>query len=180
MVHINRLLEELIDREGDYVDHHDDRGGPTRWGITQQVARTHGYTGDMRALPRTSAEHIYRMLYWEKPGFDRVAHHAPLIAAELFDTGVNMGPAVATGFLQRALNALNRNERDYGDIAIDRQLGPVTLAALEHFILARGRQGETVLLKAIEALQGERYIALAEARPANESFLYGWIANRIG
>jgi len=180
MVHIDQLLEELIDREGGYVDHHHDRGGPTRWGITQQVAQAHGYHGDMRALPRASAEHIYRMLYWEKPGFDKVARHAPLIAAELFDTGVNMGPAVATGFLQRALNALNRNGRDYGDIAIDRQLGPITLAALEHFILARGRKGETVLLKAIEALQGERYIALAEARPANESFLYGWMANRIG
>ena len=37
-----------------------------------------------------------------------------------------------------------------------------------------------VLLKAMEALQGERYIALAESRPANEAFLYGWLANRIG
>ena len=33
-------------------------------------------------------------------------------------------------------------------------------------------------LKAIEALQGERYVALAERRPANEAFLYGWLANR--
>jgi hypothetical protein len=44
----------------------------------------------------------------------------------------------------------------------------------------RGKAGEKVLLKAIEALQGERYVALAESRPANEAFLYGWLANRIG
>ncbi len=37
-----------------------------------------------------------------------------------------------------------------------------------------------MLLKAIEALQGERYVALAERRPANEAFLYGWLANRLG
>jgi hypothetical protein len=37
-----------------------------------------------------------------------------------------------------------------------------------------------VLVKAIDALQGERYIALAERRPANEAFLYGWLAQRIG
>jgi hypothetical protein len=46
---------------------------------------------------------------------------------------------------------------------------------------ARGRRGgETVLLRALEALQGERYLRLAEKRPANEAFLYGWLANRIG
>ena len=44
----------------------------------------------------------------------------------------------------------------------------------------RGRGGEQVLLKAVEALQGERYLALAERRPANEAFLYGWLANRLG
>ena len=40
--------------------------------------------------------------------------------------------------------------------------------------------GETVLMHALEALQGERYLRLAERRPANEAFLYGWLANRIG
>ena len=48
------------------------------------------------------------------------------------------------------------------------------------FSRRRGAAGERVLLKAIDALQGERYVALAERRPANEAFLYGWLANRIG
>jgi len=54
------------------------------------------------------------------------------------------------------------------------------LSALEAFLHARGASGEDVLLKAIEALQGARYVELAERRPANEAFLYGWLANRIG
>ena len=53
--------------------------------------------------------------------------------------------------------------------------------ALDSFLEARGKRGgETVLLHALEALQGERYVRLAERRPANEAFLYGWLANRIG
>jgi lysozyme family protein len=177
---VDELINDVIGREGGYSNHPADRGGPTRWGVTEAVARAHGYTGDMRAYPRVEAAEVYRRLYWLRPGFDRVAELAPRIAAELFDTGVNMGPAVAAGFLQRALNALNRGASDYADIPVDRCIGEVTLAALKGFMDRRGAAGETVLLKAIEALQGERYLRLAEQRPANEAFLYGWLANRLG
>lgn len=177
---IDTLVDEVIDREGGWSDHPADRGGATCWGISEAVARAEGYRGDMRRLPRATAVAIYRRRYWIAPGFDRVAALAPAIAAELFDTGVNMGPVVATGFLQRALNALNREATDYADLAIDGRIGPCTIEALSRFVAWRGAAGQAVLLKALEALQGERYLALAEARPANEAFLYGWLANRIG
>ncbi len=132
-------------------------------------------------LPRDEAAAIYRRLYWLRPRFDEVAKRAPAVAAELFDTGANMGPAVATTFLQRALTALNRNGKDYPDLVPDGRAGPRTIAALDGFLQARGRRGgQTVLLRALEALQGERYLRLAERRPANEAFLYGWLANRTG
>jgi lysozyme family protein len=134
----------------------------------------------MPALPRDEAAAIYRRLYWLRPRFDAVAERSPALAAELFDTGANMGPAVAATFLQRALTALNRNGQDYPDLVPDGRVGPRTLAALEAFLKLRGGSGETVLLRALEALQGERYLRLAERRPANEAFLYGWLANRIG
>ena len=177
---ISALIDEVIAREGGYSHHPADRGGPTNFGITQAVARANGYAGDMRKLPRALAETIYRRLYWERPGYAFVAEATPDIAAELFDSAVNMGPGTATGFLQRALNALNRNQKDYPDLKVDRTIGAKTLAALRAFMALRGKAGEKVLLKAVEALQGERYLALAESRPANESFLYGWLANRIG
>ena len=177
---IDDLIDAVIDREGGYSNHPADRGGATRWGITEAVARANGYAGDMRHFAREAAAAIYRRIYWQRPRFDQVATRAPLIAAELFDTGVNMGPAVATAFLQRALNALNRGGRDYPDVLLDGRVGPQTLAALDGFLKTRGATGEAVLLKAIEALQGERYLSLAERRPANEAFLYGWLANRLG
>lgn len=178
---LDGLIDELLEREGGYVNHPGDRGGPTNYGITEAVARAHGYGGAMRDLPRGEAAAIYTRLYWLRPGFDAVAKRSARIAAELFDTGVNMGPAVATTFLQRALTALNRNGADYPDLTPDGRVGAATLAALDAFLAVRGaRSGETVLLRALEALQGERYLRLAEKRPANEAFLYGWLANRIG
>lgn len=178
---VDMLIDELIEREGGYVNHPADKGGPTCFGITEAVARAHGYGGAMRNLPRLEAATIYRRLYWLRPRFDQVAKRSARIAAELFDTGVNMGPAVATTFLQRALTALNRNAQDYPDLTPDGRVGPLTLHAIDAFLETRGRKsGETVLMRALEALQGERYLRLAERRPANEAFLYGWLANRIG
>ncbi|MEH6789235.1 glycoside hydrolase family 108 protein [Parasphingorhabdus sp.] len=177
---IDALIDKVIALEGDFSDHPADRGGPTRWGVTEAVARGHGYGGDMRHFPRAQAAAIYKEQYWHRPAFDQIARLAPSVAAELFDTGINMGTATASGFLQRALNALNRNGRDYEDLAVDRRIGARTLGALDAFLRKRGAKAETVLLKALEALQGARYIELAESRPANEAFLYGWLAHRIG
>jgi len=177
---MDQLVDALIDREGGYVANPADRGGATRYGITEAVARAHGYAGPMPDLPRDEAAAIYRRIYWLRPGFDAIAARAPRVAAELFDTGANMGPAVAATFLQRTLTALNRNGRDYPDLVLDGRCGAQTLAALDAFLALRGAMGETVLLRAVDALQGERYLRLAGLRPANEAFLYGWLANRIG
>ena len=177
---IDEMIEDVIEREGGYVNHPADRGGPTRWGITEAVARRQGYMDDIRQLPQSDAASIYKRLYWIAPAFDKVAEASPVLAEELFDTGINMGTGTATGFLQRALNALNRNGRDYGDVTVDRRIGPATLHALHAFFRQRGAGGESVLMKAVEALQGAHYVRLAETRPSQEAFLYGWLASRIG
>jgi hypothetical protein len=194
IIDVDRLVEALVEREGGYVNNPADKGGPTCFGITEAVARANGYAGAMKLLPRDEAAVIYKRLYWLRPRFDEVAKRSGRLAAELFDTGVNMGPAVAVTFLQRALTALNRNGSDYPDLVPDGRTGPRTLAALDSFLKLRGSSpavgvgggdqqgtnGEVVLLRTLEALQGERYLRLAERRPANETFLYGWLANRIG
>jgi len=180
-IDVDELIYQLIEREGGFSNQPADAGGPTCFGITEAVARAHGYAGPMSLLPRSDAARIYKRLYWLRPRFDEVAKRCPPVAAELFDTGANMGPAVAAIFLQRALTALNRNGEDYPDLVPDGRIGAQTLAALDAFLAKRGEgRGEMVLLRALEALQGERYLRLAERRPANEAFLYGWLANRIG
>ena len=177
------LIDELIAREGGYVANPADKGGPTCFGITQAVAHAHGYTArwrGCRALPRSRST---APTTGKRRDFDQVAAVAPLVAAELFDTGVNMGVGTAAGFLRRALNALNalnRGGADYRDIAAAGAIDPAALAALKAFLHVRGTAAQAVLVKALDALQGERYLALAEQRPADEAFLYGWLANRVG
>lgn len=179
-MNVDKLIDEVIRREGGYSNHPADRGGPTNWGITEQVARAWGYKGDMRGLPRSAAATIYKNRYWTGPKFDQVATICPAIGDEMFDTAVNMGPAAAGKFLQRALNVLNRGAVDYPDIGTDGQIGPMTLAALKAFMAKRGASGGEVLRKALDGLQCARYVEIAEGRKENESFVYGWIANRVG
>lgn len=176
---IEEVLERLIAKEGGYVNDPRDTGGETIWGITARVARANGYTGPMRSMTRDQAKAIYRKQYWIRPGFSDVALVSQAVAEELFDTGVNMGPGKASEFLQIALNGLNNQARDYADIAEDGDIGPGTLAALRAYLAKRGKEGEAVLLKALNCLQGARYIDLARRRGANESFLFGWLRTRV-
>lgn len=176
---IDQIIEDVLAAEAGYVDHPDDRGGETNWGITVATARAAGYSGPMREMPRDFAKAIYRRRYIEAPGFGAIIGLSPAIAAELVDTGVNMGPTVASRFMQRTLNALNRQGRDWADIAVDGVIGPGTMRALKAALAARGDAGEAVILKALNALQGARYIELAEGRQANESFMFGWLDKRV-
>jgi lysozyme family protein len=176
---IDDYIEALIAREGGYTDHPADRGGPTMWGVTEQVARAYGYHGSMAAMPHAVAKSIYLERYWLAPGFQHVNDHAPEVAEELLDTGVNMGPGVAARFLQRALNVLNSEAKHYPDVPVDGAIGRMTLAALRAYLAHRGKDGHVVLLRALNALQGARYIDLAEAKPSQESFTFGWLLNRV-
>lgn len=176
---IDAEIDALIAREGGFVDHPADRGGPTKFGITEQRARACGYRGEMRDLARETAAAIYRQLYWSEPRFDAVALRYPRLAAELFDMGVNMGPAIAGKALQRALNVLNRGAADYPDIVADGRIGAMTIAALDGYRARRGSAGELVLVSAVDGLRVERYIAIAEANPTQEVFEYGWLS-RVG
>jgi lysozyme family protein len=177
---IEQLIDAVIAREGGYVDHPADKGGPTRFGITQATARANGFAGDMKIFPRGEAVRIYRVRYWERPGLDRVATIAPRIAEKLFDTGINMGIETGISFLKRALNVFNRGGADFPECGTGPGIDDKAVAALKGFIGKRKSAGELVLLKAINALQGERYIAIAEQTPSQEAFVYGWLANRVG
>ena len=175
----DKLEGRLIGKEGGYSNHPSDRGGETMWGITADVARRYGYSGPMATMPRSTAAAIYRRRYWSEPGFDKVAERSATIAEELFDTGVNMGQAVAALFLQQALNLFNRQGKDYPDILEDGDNGPGTLRALDAFLKRRGKEGETVMVRALNSLQGARYFSITRARPANEDFAYGWFLQRV-
>lgn len=178
-MNFERVIDDILAKESGYVDHEDDSGGPTNHGITQAVARANGYDGPMEDMPVSLAREIYRKRYIVKPGFDKVALIDAGIASELIDTGVNMGPAKASEFLQRALNAFNQKGARYADVLVDGRIGEVTLDALRKYMRFRGAEGARVMICALNVLQGERYFEILENNPSQESFAYGWIRNRV-
>lgn len=176
---VEQMIADLIGKEGRYSFNINDSGGETMWGITAATARRNGYMGAMATMPRSMAEMIYRNEYLVAPGFDKVYAVSQPIAEEMFDTGVNMGTNLPGPWLQRALNALNRQGKDYPDVAVDGRIGPATIAALRAFLGCRGADGETVILRALNCQQGVRYLDITETRPQNENFFFGWLLNRV-
>ena len=72
---VDRMIEDVIRREGGFVDHPADRGGPTKFGITQ--ATLAGYCGhsvgaaEVAALNADQAKQIYRCDYYFAPHIDQ-------------------------------------------------------------------------------------------------------------
>lgn len=181
-MNIRTIINDILTKEGGFVDNPDDSGGPTNYGITLSTYRRYkpdASIEDLRNMLKIEALTIYENRYYVEPGFHKVFAYSESIAAELTDTGVNMGPTVAIEFLQRCLNVFNYKQSFYRDLSVDGVIGPNTLKALETYLQRRGSMGEVVLLKGLNCLQGAKYISLAESREKDETFVYGWISNRI-
>lgn len=169
------INDMVLPNEGGYVNDARDAGGETNFGITIATARSQGYTGPMKAMPKSFAIEVYRRQYADAPGFTAIGEINMPIAALLIDIGVNMGTKIAAGFLQRALNALNNGGTFYADLTVDGNAGKNTREALKAYLRRRSGNGEKVLISAINGLRIERYISLGETRQANEAFMFGWL-----
>lgn len=106
----------LLGHEGSYSDHKADTGGPTRHGVTQQVARNNGYQGDMRDFPVEQAKEIYRRQYWDAVRADELPDD---VRFDVFDGAVNSGASQSIKWLQRAVGVTD-----------DGALGRVTMGAV--------------------------------------------------
>ena len=110
------IFERLMLHEGGYVNHPNDPGGETMYGVTKRVAQAHGYWGDMRKLPKSLAKQITEKSYYNAVKGDQLDR---LIAWQLTDAAYNHGPKQAVKFLQRAVGA-----------SADGLIGPRTLEAV--------------------------------------------------
>lgn len=173
---INDIINKTLSHEGGYSNNPNDKGGETNWGITKAVAIANGYTGNMRDLTKEMAISIYRREYFDKPNFDLIYSISPTISQELFDTGVNMGTATATKFLQESLNLLNRNQYIYENMVVDGKIGSKTINTLS---TALRYHNDALIIKTMNGLQFMRYVEIVKKNPSQENFFKGWISNRI-
>jgi len=121
------LIADIITREGGFSDRSEDRGGPTKYGITLATLaewRGHPVTrADVAALTREEAALIYAERYIRRPRFDQIADAA--LRELVIDTGVNHGAGRAGRWLQDAVNHLTG-----AGLKVDGDVGPKTLAAV--------------------------------------------------
>ncbi len=108
--------------EGGYADIKGDPGGKTMYGITEKVARSWGWQGEMKNLPRSLANKIYKKSYWDACRCDKMKWQE--VAEQVYDHSVNCGFKTACKVLQKALNK-------YGlSIKVDGAVGKNTIKAL--------------------------------------------------
>ena len=161
---IDTILDEIIRREGGYVNHPADRGGPTDFGITEQTLGSWRQLGrsataaEVQALTEAEARAIYRQQYIAGPGFEAVTHLALLHL--LVDAGVHSGPKRAVQWLQSSLG-----------VTADGVIGPKTRAAL-----AAADQG--VLYGKVLAQRLRHLGRLITNDPRQSAFAAGWM-NRM-
>ena len=160
----DEILDDLIRREGDqYTDHPQDRGGPTRWGVTLNTLREERGLGvtarDVENLTEAEARDIYRRRYIRRPGFDMVKDDR--LRALLVDFGVNSGPKRAVVALQRAIGA-----------DPDGRFGAETMKRLE------GKDGPRTYAEVLRA-RLRLYVDIVLADREQLVFLRGWM-NRLG
>jgi lysozyme family protein len=114
---IQRTLDKIIAREGGFVNHPDDRGGPTCFGITHDALvawRKEPVTdNDISGLGEDEARAIYRSLYMDGPGYTFIEHSG--LFDLVVDTAVQFGPLRATKWLQAAVR-----------VPVDGVIGPMT------------------------------------------------------
>lgn len=162
---VDRIITNVLRREGGYVDDQVDRGGATKFGVTaatlgawRRLGR-HATRAEVAALTEDEAREIYRQRYVVDPGFERIADGA--LRAQLVDDGVLSGPATAIMALQRVLG-----------VNVDGKLGPQTLAKLEMSDKAWVRRA---LLKD----RALRFARIVQRDPTQSRFLVGWLTRAL-
>ncbi|MCW1933407.1 holin-associated N-acetylmuramidase [Pararhodobacter zhoushanensis] len=162
---VRELAEEIVAREGGFVNDPSDPGGATNFGVTIHTMRRMGLdlTGDgqvsetdVRALTRGQAVEIFLEHYYQRPG---IAGLPEVLQPPVFDMYVNAG-SNAVRILQRLLVAMGY------DVAVDGAIGPQTRRAAE----AAAQIAPDHIADAYGIARRDYYYALADRRPASRRY----------
>jgi lysozyme family protein len=96
------------------------------------------------------------------------------LANIVFDTAILCGETTAVIYLQRSLNALNKQGKFWADIGVDGKPGPVTSAAIN-----KAAASAYLLVTAMAVIRGYAHLTLAEKDPSQEENMRGWLSRLI-
>ncbi len=158
---VRQLAEEIVAREGGFVNDPDDPGGATNFGVTIHTLRrlrpdVDITINDVRALTKPQAVDIYVAYYFEQP---RIRDLPEPLWPSLFDMYVNAG-ANAVRVLQRLLVQMGLQ------VSVDGVIGPQTIAAAHR----AHDMAPAHLVDAYGIARRDYYYGLADRRPASRKY----------
>lgn len=164
---IRELIDDVLTKEGGFVNHPADKGGATNFGITQRTLSKYLERSvsveEVRAMDIETARDIYELRYYRAPKIDRLP---PAIQHFVFDCAVNHGPRRAIKFVQEICNDVG-----YGPLTADGLMGPKTKAqALACF----EELGQWMIVALVEERQ-MFYANIVANHPDQSVFLVGWL-----
>ncbi len=162
---VQSIAEEIVGREGGFVNDPDDPGGATNYGVTIHTMRRLGLdldrdgdidVADVRQLSRAQAVNIFTLHYFERP---RISMLPQPLQASVFDMYVNAG-SNAVKILQRLLGEFQET------VVVDGVLGTKTAMAVAR---AYQKAGD-YLVDAYGIARRDYYLRLADRRPASRKY----------
>lgn len=162
---VQDIANDIVRREGGYVNDPDDPGGATNHGVTIHTMRRLGLdlngdgrvtADDVRQLPQAQAVDIFIRHYFHAP---RIAALPEVLHASVFDMYVNAG-SHAVKILQRLFNQMRI------DVDVDGVIGPQTVDAARAAFQAAPHH----LADAYGIARRNYYYALADSRPASRKY----------
>jgi len=157
-------FDRLMAKEGGYVNHPMDKGGPTNYGIT--LKSWEEYKGrkmkpeDIQAITFEDAQQFYRDEYWDKLRLDFVDYDP--LAYALFDQAVNRGLGIVAREIQEIVG-----------VKKDGIIGAKSLTAIN------SKDGKKLLFHFVINAQ-EYYVRIVQRSPTQAVFLLGWIRRTQG
>lgn len=163
---IDKILDAVLDREGwpTYAVHPNDKGGPTKGGITLRTLESWRHRrctrAELQRLTKDEALEILCRRYVETNGIDKLTDVS--LQAQVIDDAVLSGPVLAVKDLQRTL----------GTVSVDGIIGPQTLSAVAALNAdALGRR-----LAVTRTLRLTRHV---QQHPDQLVFLTGWVTRTL-
>ena len=162
MADFKKYVPKLLQFEGGYVNHPDDKGGPTNCGVTLRTYQDHfgpqKTVADLKNLSREEWEHIMKTGYWDKCKADQIDSQA--VAEITVDWCINSG-MVGLRRVQELVGAKP-----------DGIAGPITLSLINS-------SDPRLLFERIKAARNQFYINRVKLNPSQKVFMPGWM-NRLG
>ena len=153
MAYFFQAIKKVFDWEGGYSDDTFDRGGKTKFGISQKA-----YPAlDIENLTQKQAQGIYKEDYWDQINGDELNNQA--IAEMIFDAAVNVGVLNASFWAQFSSDTW----------PVDGKIGPETTKSLNMILNPHD------FMNAYTIFRLKYYARICDGHNDQKRFLLGWM-----